>query len=290
MFYVLDQNVMRKPSLAHVIQSQPDSSFIVPDTAFVEMVKSERWEQTMRQSFAVLAPAVDRTFVSLAVSEAIRLERANWKPVDRASLLPKEFATCIRELIPALTSAGGSPALDDIRARINVLRLDLLAKEADPVAEKKGVVRLVALLEAACGPAMAKDMRSRRMSREAQLGLIQSKAEKMLIRDVGVPPHEAEVFRRANPLHLRHIYLRLRHAMWWAECGGLGTAKPTTVLNHRLDQEYIVIGSFYDAILTEDQEAAKADQDLRLLLDDARREDSQRALATYLSNTLPDQE
>jgi hypothetical protein len=285
MFYVLDQNVMRKPALASLVQSRPDASFVLPDTAFIEMVKSDRWDDTMRRSLAALAPAINRTFVSMAISEAIRLEREDWQPVDRATLLPEEFTACIREIFPALTAARTSPTmLQGVRARIDRLRSDLLAEEADPTAEKNRVQRLVAHLEAACGPAMAKDMRSGRMSHEAQLGVIQAKAEEILATDIGVPPDRVEAFGRSKPLILRHIYLRLRHAMWWVARGGLPTANPATVLNHRLDQEYIVTGSFFDTILTDDREALQTDTDLRLLLDDPRREDLQRAFATYLTS------
>ncbi len=237
-YYVLDQTVMRKPILHELIQSGQAASFVVPDTAFVEMAKSERWEDTMRGSFAALASAADRTFVSLSVGEAIRTELASLKPVDRASLLPQEFATCVRKLIRALTSMDGSNDLDDIRTRVGEFRSVLLAKEADAVAEKKSVEQLVVGLEAACGQRMAKDMRGGRMSRKAQLGLIQEHANAMLEHDFGIEPGKAPAFGRSKPLVLRYAYLRLRHAMWWAQRRELEAAKPPKVLNHRLDQEY----------------------------------------------------
>jgi hypothetical protein len=139
-YYVLDQNVMRKPILNELVQSGQAVSFIVPDTALVEMVKNECWEDTMRGSFAALAPVMDRTFVSLSVGEAIRTERADLKPVDRASLLPQEFATCVRQLIRGLTSMDGSNGLDDIRTRIRAFRLELLAKEVGGGIEKTRIV------------------------------------------------------------------------------------------------------------------------------------------------------
>jgi hypothetical protein len=290
MFYVLDQNVMRRPVLADLVRSQQDASFILPDTALVEMVKSGRWEDTMRKSFAALASAVSRTFVSLSVSEAMRLEKATMRPVDRASLLRVEFTELVRELIPALTGMGGSPALDSIRARVDALRPGLLAEELDSVAEKSHVEHLVELLEKACGREMSKELRSGRMGRNARLGLIQLKGDEMLIRDFDIDPDEAAVFRRSKPLLLRNVYLKLCHAMWWAQHGGLGTAKPTTVLNHRLDQEYVLIGSFFDATLTEDKQATEADADLRLLLDDARREELQLGLDSFLSAEFPDRQ
>jgi hypothetical protein len=282
LYYVLDQSVMRKPILKNLVQSGHAVSFIVPDTALVEMVKDERWEDTMRGSFAALVSVLDRTFVSLSVGEAIRIELATLKPVDRASLLPQEFATCVRQLIRALTSADASNALDEIRARITAFRSELLAKEVNAVAEKNSVEQLVARLEAACGQRTAKDMRAGRMSREAQLGLIREQANVMLIRDFGIEPENASAFGRSKPLVLRYTYLRLWHVMWWAKHRGLQAASPPKVLNHRLDQEYVLIGSFFDAILTLDSVAKEADEDLRRLLNDNHREELEGELHRYL--------
>jgi hypothetical protein len=287
MFYVLDQNVMRSPVLANLVRSRPDASFIVPDTAFVEMVKSERWEDTMRGSFAALTTAVNRTFASLSVSEATRRELATLRPVDQTVLLPDEFTDLIRELISALARVDGSPALDSIRRRIDALRSELLAEEVDFVAEKKKVEHLVSLLRKACRPEMEKDLRSGRMGRNARLGLMQLKGDEMLIRNFGIDPDKAEAFRRSKPLLLRNVYLRLWYAMWWARQGGLTTAKPTKVLNQRLDEGYVLIGSFYDETLTEDNQAKEADADLRLLLDDARREELRDGLYIYLPAESP---
>jgi hypothetical protein len=287
LYCVLDQSVMRKPILNELVQSGQTVSFIVPDTALVEMVKSERWEDTMRGSFATLASAVDRTFVSLSVGEAIRIELANLKPADQASLLPQESAVCIRQLIRAFTSVDASNELDDIRARVREFRSELLAKEANAVAEKNSVEQLVALLESACGHRMAKDMRGDRMSHEAQLGLIHQQANVMLSRDFGIEPEKASAFGRSKPLVLRYTYLRLRHAMWWARRRGLEVAKPSTVLNHRLDQEYVLIGSFFDSMLTLDADAKEAYEDLRQLLDENEVEKLKGELHRYLQGINP---
>jgi len=283
-FYVLDQNVMRSAALADRVRTERNAVFVVPDTAFVEMVKSDRWEDTMRGSLAALVPVPGRTFVSMAISEVMRVERAELKSINRAALFPAEFTELIRELLPALAADRSSSAMDTIRARINGFRADLLVKEVDPIREKEGTERLVALLEAACGPAMAKDLRSGRMDRRAQLGLIQLKAPEIFARALNLDGDQADRFRRSKPLLLRYIYLELRHAMHWVKSGGLKTAQAKKVLNDRLDQEYVLIASYCDAILTDDGNASEADEDLRMLLDDARQDELEKALADYLGN------
>jgi hypothetical protein len=131
-FYVLDQNVMRSVALLDRVRTERDAAFVVPDTAFVEMVKSDRWEDTMRRSLAALVSASERTFVSLSVSEVMRVERSAQKSIDRAALFPAEFTALIRELLPVLMTGRTSSTMDRIRARINEFRAELLVKEADP--------------------------------------------------------------------------------------------------------------------------------------------------------------
>jgi hypothetical protein len=48
--YVVDKGWMRSPELAELIQYEPQSRFVVPDVAMVEMSKSGNWEGTMRAS------------------------------------------------------------------------------------------------------------------------------------------------------------------------------------------------------------------------------------------------
>ena len=281
-FYVLDQNAMRSKMLVDLVRTEFDAVFVIPDTAFVEMVKSDRWEDTMRGSLAALVSVPERTFVSIAVPEAMRIERAELKSINRGDLFPSEFTEFIRELLSALAADRSSTAMDAIRMKINTFRADLLVKEVDPVHEKEVIEGFAALLEAACGPTMAKHLRSGRMERGAQLGLLQLKAPEIFAKALNLDEDQAESFRRSKPLLLRYIYLQLRHAMHWVKSGGLKTAQAKKVLNNRLDQEYVLIASYCDAIITKDQGASEADEDLRMLLDDSRQEELERALADYL--------
>jgi hypothetical protein len=46
----------------------------------------------------------------------------------------------------------------------------------------------------------------------------------------------------------------------------------------------VLIASYCDAILTDDRNASEADKDLRMLLDEARQDELEKALADYLGN------
>jgi hypothetical protein len=87
---------------------------------------------------------------------------------------------------------------------------------------------------------------------------------------------------QSDSLILRFYYLRVRSALRWIACGGLATAKPQTVLNERLDQEYILIGSYFDRTLTRDRDAEDTDRDLRGLLDSGQAGILAKAYAQYI--------
>ena len=253
-----------------------------PTRLSVEMIKNgEHWESTMRVSLSALASATDRTFVSLPISEALRIERHTGKAIDPTLLLPEEFAKAIREIIGAFAGGGGSQVLDEVRERIIALREDLMAEQADATAESIQVRHLEALAKAACRPWMTSDLRSDRLEHRAFLGLIQDRGEEMLRRELGATA--SETFIRSRPMWLRCFYLNLWNAFRWVRDGGLGSAKPSKILNDRFDQEYILIGSFFDKTLTKDNKAREADADLRVLLDNARREDLRLHFEDYLA-------
>jgi hypothetical protein len=278
MFYVLDQSVMRHAMLTTLVQD-PATSFVIPDTSLVEMVKSDKWEATMKGSLAILVPAVSRSFVALSVPEALRSERTTRTPVDRPKLLFEEGTKELRELIGAIPTGGA--ALDDARRRIEALREPLLKEEANAADDKARLEKLVCAVTRNGGPRLVSDLRSQRIGREAQLGLILEIAAALLPGGEPFDPAEAQLMVQSQSFILRYYYLRLRHALWWIARGGLATAKPQTVLNHRLDQEYILIGSFFDKTLTRDSDAADADRDLRALLDASQAAAFAKAYAQY---------
>lgn len=48
--YVLDANYLRDNDLVTMLDNEPQSKFVVPDVAFVEMFQNNKWHLTMRKS------------------------------------------------------------------------------------------------------------------------------------------------------------------------------------------------------------------------------------------------
>jgi hypothetical protein len=58
---------LRFRGLSQLIASAPDTVFIIPDIAFIEMCKGDKWNDTMRGSLATLAQIPDSVRLSISV-------------------------------------------------------------------------------------------------------------------------------------------------------------------------------------------------------------------------------
>jgi hypothetical protein len=276
LIYLLDMNVLRSDALEQRIRTEPDALFVLPDTAFVEMLKHDKkWEATMHGSLARLVPIVDRTFVAMSVSEALRFELVG-SPADRDSLLALDQRP-MREMICAIADRDDRRAAE-IRGQIQELRPRLMAEQINADAEKRKVMGLVQTLAKALKPSEADDLRAGRMERSAILALILRRCERMR-KCCGVP----EALVSAVPMAVRIILLEFWNMLEWTRLGGLDGANPSKNLNDRFDREYVVVGSFFDAMLTQDTKARNADNDLRRMLDGSRRDEIFAAYREYLS-------
>ncbi len=81
-----------------------------------------------------------------------------------------------------------------------------------------------------------------------------------------MPGEAVEAFLDAKPVVLRYLYVFTRHSLWWAVRHGWDTVASAKAQNHLLDQDYVLIGSFFDELLTKDGDAREAYEDLKIIL------------------------
>jgi len=289
MDYVIDQNEMRDGALRRVIQRPAPCRLILPDTSIVEMSKSTSWQYTMRRSFEPLSNARDRVFATIAVGEALRYERDQRKPIDRSTLIDADISNFVREMIDVVTSSHRYPgkivalqkAMDKFRPPLNLL-------ETNPDKAKAEVVNLTNDLQNDAGPEIHRGLRSGALNKPAQLGLLIVALPHILkvpyphLDDMDIARIEIE-----RPFTFRFVCLKLLNAMRWARDGGLGSAKPSTVLNGLLDLEYALVASFFDNLLSKDKIATENLADLKVLIDVSRRSALIEAFRAYLQSRSP---
>ena len=263
MIFVVDQNMMRSDELRAKVATQTDCCFIIPDAALEEMVKHEKWEQTMRGSFRILAPALDRVFVSAGIGELLRVERDERRAVSVEEILPCDLTVGARELVAAILQ-GGQP-LATVRNKIESLRLEVSAERPSGDLLKARMLDSVSRLKGINGVELTAEIRSARISGDARLGLLKALTEALTEEFAGFDSDEQCLVEPWRLATTRLICATLWYHEHWLAEGGLHSATPTTVVNDAFDMDYAITASFFDDLLTKDRRAARCAADLRII-------------------------
>lgn len=266
--YVVDQGWMRSAELSTLIANEPHSRFVIPDIAMVEMSKSGNWEGTMRPSLKNFYPAVSRTFMSLSVGEALQIELKQRRSIE-SDLLPKEFTQFIRGLISELTENREGPTVKRMRAEFNAVFADLLKNDLLESDAKPRLAGLVQPWISGLKPETLSILRREPEDRRFRLCLGQANGaifSQKIAKESGMSDEEADAFLISRPLLLRYVYAFTRHALRWVIKSGWSNVEAGKAMNHFLDQDYVLIGSFFDDLLTKDGEARQAYEDLKIML------------------------
>lgn len=268
MLYVLDQNFMRRPALAALIAAAPRAKFVIPDTGLVEMVKSENWQETFRLSFEVLTPVVNRCFMSMSVQEARETEVQRRDAITGA-LLPAAGTELLRGSIVDSQARGGR-TLASVKASIEQVRTELQANELSLASNR---AEFMSTVDALLQKLNASEMKAVRQNgdggRIARLGLAQSFGDAFYVahmEKVGVPGPVLRRLWKAKGMNRRWCYMRAHHALQWIGRGGLDSLPDKALVNDTLDQDYVLIGSFFDGVLSHETRVKDAVVDLKVML------------------------
>jgi len=161
--YVVDQNEMRGERLRTIVRSEPLSRFVIPDVAFEEMIKHERWEDTMRRSLVVFVPILDRVFCSVPIGEAIRQEMARREPVSMHDLIPNDISDGMRGMIGAIVEGG--EGAKEWRFHIRDERDAVRAERCDPLALRSALQAGIARIAKHYGRKLVSDQHAQRPTR-----------------------------------------------------------------------------------------------------------------------------
>lgn len=268
MIYVLDQNYLRKDELKNIISTDPTCKFVLPDVAILEMCKSDKWEKTMRGSLEFLSVCPGRVFHSMSVGEAMRYEVDKQHSIE-GNLLPREYRTFIRKILCDIACGGSEKAINLISTRIIQAQREI---QSDELNHRKNIVNFTELkksIDSAVKKDFLKALKKNMLDDSVRLEFIRKNSEdqcRYFLASCGFNQNKITTFMKSKPLILRFSYLAVRHSLDWAIKGGIDCAKPETITNDLLDQEYVLIASFFDGILSKEKRVVEADRDLRLLL------------------------
>lgn len=266
--YVVDQNYMRRANLNEVVARNPKIKFVIPDTGLVEMVKSDQWEETFRRNFEAFVPVVNRCYMSLAVQQARDLEIARRETSD-GHLLPKAYTKLLRGAILE-SQLGSGPTMSLLRREMDRARQELKDHDLNASANRAELERLVQDLRSELTEDELKPCRQEGDDgRWARLRLTQSVGNSLFsahMKKNKVPDQVASRLWKAKSMNLRWCYLLVHHALQWLCDGGLEGAKDEVVLNDVLDQDYVLLASFFDGIRSYEKDVLRAFEDLCIVL------------------------
>jgi hypothetical protein len=266
--YVVDQNVMRRTELTDFMTAHPSARFVIPDTGLLEMVKSEQWEETFRRSFEVFVPVVKRCFMSMSVQEARDLEVKRRASVE-GLLLPADFTKLLRSAILE-SQSGNGPTMSQLRAQMTEIQRDIQQEDLNAQTNRVELRQLVDELRSKLTKEEIKACRQEGIvGRSARIRIAYGVGDAVYVahmKKIGAPDQVSRRLWKAESMTRRWCYLLVHHALQWLGDGGLDTATDKVVLNDVLDQDYVLMGSFFDGVLSLETDVQCAIQDLQVML------------------------
>lgn len=266
--YTLDQNYFRSEELKQLIEDRPRAKFLIPDAALLEMCKGPQWRETMRGSLGALSSIPGRVSVSLSVGVAFQMECAELKSME-GRLVDKAFTKVIRLAMNDLKAGSDSPAgLGLIAAHIEEIQPDIEKHELNHVKNQEEFLKRDGLLKTVLGPTASKELRQTPPD-EHRLGAIYSMAFEcatVFLRKKGFSDVRIKKFLKNKPLVLRYFISCFWHNMEWVSKGGIDSRPGARITNDLIDQDYVIMASFFGKLMTKDTPVARAYSEMKHLL------------------------
>lgn len=268
MIYVLDQNYLRSHELRELVSREPTSKFAIPDIALLEMCKSDRWRETLLGSLETLSQCPGRVYQSMSVGEALSFELVKARSIE-GRLLPVEFRQFLREVLRDVQGGGQGAAIDRLQAKMLAAQQGMQQYELNHSLNRDRLLQRVGIVESNLRGGPLKSLRNGNATLDERLDLIWRVSLDLcrhFLLGNGMSENGAIMFLRQKPMVLRFFLASVRHSVEWAARGGILTLLPERATNDILDQEYVLIGSYFDATLSKETSVMQADHELRSLL------------------------
>jgi hypothetical protein len=268
MIYVLDQNYLRTTELETLVATEPGATFVLPDVALLEMCKGEKWRDVMQMSLATLSQCPTRVFHSLSVGEALNSELQTLKSIH-GRLLPRELKKFIRSILEDISAGTSTNGIATLTSGMVKVQEEVRSNELNHERNQASLLTRTKIIKDVLGAKALRQLKNGLDNDTDRLKLVYRIAFDLAsshLKNEGVSDNKIKVFLKTKPLLLRYFLLSVRHPVEWAKTNGLDSMSPDKITNDILDQQYVVIASFFDAILSRETRVRDADADLRALL------------------------
>jgi hypothetical protein len=260
MDFAIDTNFLRKQALAQALSCAGSSDrFIIPDTTVLETMKNDRWESTARDSFKIIAGYRERIFSATEASKLMNEELESG--VDTTSVIDAGLTKSFRALLGEIASEKDGPAMKHLRGV-------MLSTQADMAAQQQNHPENLNSLKGARDAAkmLVKLKAYRRLlnedqKREFRLRLAKTLAQrsiKLTAAAEGKNPAIGDFLAAGRGIILRDAIGYNLLGFHWAVLGSLNGLPDDQATNELMDVRQAVIGTYCDALLTEDKGVIKS--------------------------------
>lgn len=168
-YFVLDQNKLRAhraPEVVCLLETSPETHFVLPDVAFVEMTKNpEQRAATLNASLKMLAPYRHRVHIARAIGESLLVELDQKRSIT-SQMMFREGTVFGRSILQSLKENINGMELSKIRNDPDDHHSDLAQDYFNHSLNKDRVAGLIDDMKSALSDRYQKDLRANRISRD----------------------------------------------------------------------------------------------------------------------------
>ncbi|KAB0639903.1 hypothetical protein [Burkholderia stagnalis] len=266
-YLVLDQNILRKAELSDMLANQQEAHFVLPDLAFLELTKNDKWKETLRGSLAILAEAPVRVHIAYSVNESLKKELETLQP-QTGHLMYHEATEFVRDLLCWVRTGVETVAFRRIKEGADH-RLAVASDHLSHDANRGQLAGLIEVTKNMVTREQQKLLRSKQLSEGERLSIILDHAKILsvgILQGRGVDKRRAISFIKRRPLVFRYILLNVWHCMRWIAEGGFEGFPAEKVSNDVLDQQYVLTATSFHGLVSNDTRVKHAYSDLTKLL------------------------
>jgi len=253
-YLVVDQNVYRLPEIATIIANEPNTRFVIPDIALLEMTKSDEWERTLRQSLVQLAAVPHRTVIAHSVNYALSQELVGLKSFV-GLMIYRQAMPHLHEIFEWIRTGKTTDTIHKIRSDIQGHRSDMASQFLNHVENKSSAYELITATKSFLPPDLQKRLRQDQSDLSARIEATYRIATSLLVDilvDRGFSRNRAIMYLRKRPVVYRYLVVRAWYCLRWLSLGGFEALKDYKLTNELLDQQYVVTASLFQGILSKE--------------------------------------
>ncbi|MBQ1782378.1 MAG: hypothetical protein II007_01850 [Gammaproteobacteria bacterium] len=269
MEYVVDQNYFRKDDLKNLVNNS-SNRFIVTDSALLEMSKSEQWESTIRASLKTISEIPDQVDFIISIDEAMAFENSNNRAITKNDLVREDYNAFFKGLLGEIKRQefGTSFTLlkSKLSANVDVFRSGILNHQQC----KLTFGGLIERIKDDINPDFKNALVKKQITDDALNQEIRSLVPAAFTKyfsEMGYAGSKANDFVNENPINARYLYVCLLRAFKWISNGGFEGYKPEKVTNELLDNSYVILGSYFDGILSYEKSVQNLHFNLKKVLE-----------------------